>query len=95
MGRLRILFKMAWRNLFSYKGKNAIGKIRDRLGATNPEKAEDGSIRRIHGSDIMHNAAHASDSRESAERERRIVGLWEDAAPCDVKQIIDGYLAVL
>ena len=43
----------------------------------------------------MHNAAHASDSRESAERERRIIGLWEDTVPCDVKQIIDEYLASL
>ncbi|NQT85679.1 nucleoside-diphosphate kinase [bacterium] len=78
-----------------YKGVNAIAKIRERLGATNPDKAEPGSIRDVFGFDIMHNAAHASDSVGSAERERKIVGLWDDPAPCDIKQIIDAHLASL
>lgn len=80
---------------FLYQGVDAISKIRSRLGATNPTEAEGGSIRSVYGDDLMRNAAHASDSVESAERERRIVGLWDDPTPCDVKQIIDEYLASL
>jgi hypothetical protein len=78
-----------------YRGEGAIEKIRNRLGKTNPEQAEDGSIRGHFGTNIMHNAAHASDEPANAERERKIVGLWEEEKPCDVKQIIDGYLASL
>ena len=75
-----------------YQGENAIAKIRDRLGATNPESAEEGTVRSIYGYDLMRNGAHASDSRENAERERRIVGLWEEKETCEVQLIIDEYL---
>ena len=75
-----------------YQGKNAIEKIRRRLGATNPEEAEDGTVRSIYGYDLMKNGAHASDSVESAERERKIVGLWEEGKTCDEKDAIDRYL---
>jgi len=78
-----------------YHGENAIEKIRDRLGTTNPRDAEPGSVRSVYGDDLMRNAAHASDSVASAERERRVIGLWEDTPPCDVKTIIDDYLAGL
>jgi hypothetical protein len=40
----------------------------------------------------MRNGAHASDSAANAERERKIVGMWEDAGGSDVKQVIDEYL---
>jgi len=56
-----------------YEGSDAIGKIRDLLGPTDPSKARPGSVRREFGRDIMVNAAHASDSPENAERELRIV----------------------
>jgi nucleoside diphosphate kinase len=56
-----------------YEGREAIGKIRDLLGPTDPNKARPGSVRREFGRDIMVNAAHASDSPENAERELRIV----------------------
>jgi nucleoside diphosphate kinase len=75
-----------------YFGEDAVDKIRSRLGVTNPNEAEGGSVRSVYGDDLMRNAAHASDSVESAERERKIVGLWEDSTPCDVKQIIDEHL---
>ena len=78
-----------------YLGENAIGKIRTRLGSTNPTEAEAGSIRSVYGDDLMRNAAHASDSVANAERERRIIGLWEDMPPCDVRLIIEKYLASL
>lgn len=76
-----------------YHGERAVEKIRDRLGTTNPREAKAGSIRSVYGDDLMRNAAHASDSVASAERERRIIGLWEDKPPCDVKVIIDQFLA--
>jgi len=75
-----------------YQGVDAIQKIRDRLGATNPETADAGTVRSIYGQDLMKNGAHASDSSENAERERRIIGLWEESGACDVETIIQSYL---
>src|SRR5215471_9471763 len=45
-----------------YEGVEAVRKIRDVLGPTDPSKAPPGSIRREFGQTIMVNAAHASDS---------------------------------
>lgn len=56
-----------------YEGVEAVRKIRDVLGPTDPSKAPPGSIRREFGSTVMVNAAHASDSEESAQREFGIV----------------------
>ena len=75
-----------------YQGEGAIEKIRQRLGATDPSQAEDGTVRSIYGYDLMKNGAHASDSPASAERERKIVGLWEESDTCEIKDIIRRYL---
>jgi hypothetical protein len=56
-----------------YEGVEAVRKIRDVLGPTDPSKAPPGSIRREFGQTVMINAAHASDSVESAQREMPIV----------------------
>ena len=56
-----------------YEGENAVKKIRDVLGPTDPLKAPDGTVRREFGSNVMVNTAHASDSKESFEREQNIV----------------------
>jgi nucleoside diphosphate kinase len=61
-----------------YEGIEAIAKIRDVLGPTDPSKAPPGSIRREFGQNIMVNAAHASDSEENAEREIKIVNVAEN-----------------
>ncbi|HMP81223.1 MAG TPA: nucleoside-diphosphate kinase [Verrucomicrobiota bacterium] len=58
-----------------YEGVNAVAKIRDVLGPTDPSKAPPGSIRREFGSTIMVNAAHASDSPENAKREMGIINV--------------------
>lgn len=63
----------------AYEGVNAVAKIRDVLGPTDPSKAPPGSIRREFGSSVMVNAAHASDSPENAQREMGIVKLGENA----------------
>jgi len=62
-----------------YEGANAVSKIRDVLGPTDPTKAPPGSIRREFGSNIMVNAAHASDSADNAKREMKIVNVGENA----------------
>jgi len=61
-----------------YEGVEAVRKIRDVLGPTDPSKAPPGSIRREFGSNIMVNAAHASDSEESSAREMKIVKVDEN-----------------
>jgi nucleoside diphosphate kinase len=61
-----------------YQGLDAVRKIREVLGPTDPSKAPPGSIRREFGSTIMVNAAHASDSPENAEREMKIVQIHEN-----------------
>jgi nucleoside diphosphate kinase len=68
-----------------YEGVNAVSKIRDVLGPTDPSKAPPGSIRREFGSTIMVNAAHASDSPENAKREMGIINVGED----NFRQIIE------
>ena len=61
-----------------YDGVDAVSKIRDLLGSTDPELAAPGSVRREYGHDVMINAAHASDSPDSAEREMKIVHVEDD-----------------
>lgn len=61
-----------------YEGVNAVNKIRDVLGPTDPSKAPPGSIRKEFGSNIMVNAAHASDSEENAKREIGIVKVGDN-----------------
>jgi nucleoside diphosphate kinase len=72
-----------------YEGEHAVNKIRDVLGPTDPLKAPEGTVRREFGTDVMVNTAHASDSPESFERERRIVKTNENS----VVSIINEYLA--
>jgi nucleoside diphosphate kinase len=61
-----------------YEGIDAVHKIRDVLGPTDPTKAPDGTIRREFGSNIMVNTAHASDSIDNAKREMGIVRICEN-----------------
>src|SRR5436305_2372654 len=61
-----------------YQGENAVSKIREVLGPTDPAKAPPGSIRKEFGQTIMINAAHASDSVENANREMAIVRVDEN-----------------
>src|ERR1051325_860281 len=61
-----------------YEGVEAVRKIRDVLGPTDPSKAPPGSIRREFGQTIMVNAAHASDSEDNAKREMGIVNVAEN-----------------
>jgi nucleoside diphosphate kinase len=71
-----------------YEGENAVKKIRDVLGPTDPLKAPEGTVRREFGSNVMVNTAHASDSPESFEREQQIVKTNENS----LVPIIEEYL---
>lgn len=61
-----------------YEGPDAVHKIRNVLGPTDPRKAPPGTIRRELGQDIMVNAAHASDSPDNARREMQIIQIREN-----------------
>ena len=51
------------------EGENAIAKNREVMGATNPEKAAAGTIRKEFATDIERNAVHGSDAPETAKEE--------------------------
>ncbi len=70
-----------------YEGVEAVRKIRDVLGPTDPSKAPPGSIRREFGQTIMVNAAHASDSEENARREIGII----NGAENNFRQVIEEF----
>ena len=61
-----------------YEGIDAVKKIREVLGPTDPNKAPSGTIRREFGQSIMVNAAHASDSADNARREMGIVKIRDN-----------------
>jgi len=48
------------------EGENAIAKYRDVMGATDPAKAAEGTLRKKHGSNVGENAVHGSDAPETA-----------------------------
>ena len=50
-------------------GENAIDKYRKVMGATNPENAEEGTIRKLHALNVQENSVHGSDSIENAKKE--------------------------
>ena len=70
-----------------YEGVEAVRKIRDVLGPTDPSKAPPGSIRREFGQTIMVNAAHASDSDENARREMGIINVGEN----NFRQVVEEF----
>ena len=45
---------------------NAVGDFRSLIGATNPENAEDGTVRKLYATNLQENAVHGSDSDENA-----------------------------
>jgi len=51
------------------EGENAIKRVREIMGATDPKEAAEGTIRKLYGLDKEKNTVHGSDSPESAARE--------------------------
>ena len=51
------------------EGENAVIKNREIMGATEPQKANPGTIRKLYGVSIDKNSIHGSDSLENAKSE--------------------------
>lgn len=51
------------------EGENAVARNREIMGATNPEEAAEGTIRKTYALDIGENSVHGSDSLENAKIE--------------------------
>ena len=51
------------------EGEEAIARYRDIMGATDPAKAAEGTIRKVHAKSIGENSVHGSDAAETATRE--------------------------
>lgn len=59
------------------EGDNAIAKYREVMGATDPAKAADGTIRKVHAKSVGENSVHGSDAAETAKKE--IAQFFKDA----------------
>ena len=68
---------------------DAIADLRKLMGATNPENAEEGTIRKRWASSIEHNAIHGSDADDTARFELSFffAGFEESNAPVKVDQL--------
>jgi len=51
------------------EGEKAVSKNRELMGATDPKKAQDGTLRKMYGISIDKNSVHGSDSIENAKVE--------------------------
>ena len=51
------------------EGENAVSKNRQLMGATDPSKAEEGTLRKMYGISITKNSVHGSDSVENGKTE--------------------------
>ena len=51
------------------EGENAVAENRKIMGATNPEDAEENTIRKLYGLSIDKNSVHGSDSIDNAKKE--------------------------
>jgi nucleoside-diphosphate kinase len=53
--------------------EDAVAKLRELIGATNPENAAIGTIRQLYGASLSNNAVHASANPEDAARELALI----------------------
>lgn len=51
------------------EGPNAVAKYREVMGATNPEQAAEGTIRKLYALSVGENSVHGSDSLDNAKLE--------------------------
>ena len=51
------------------EGEDAVARYRALMGATNPDEADEGTIRKAYGTDVCENACHGSDSVENGKIE--------------------------
>ena len=55
--------------VLALEGENAILRWREVMGATNPENALKGTIRKMFASSVQYNAVHGSDASQTAQQE--------------------------
>ena len=55
--------------VLALKKENAVQEWRNTIGSTNPEEADDGTIRKLYATSLGENAVHGSDSNENAKKE--------------------------
>jgi len=55
--------------VLALKKENAIQEWRETIGATNPDEATEGTIRKLYATSLGENAVHGSDSDENAKKE--------------------------
>jgi len=70
-----------------FEGEDAINRIRQIMGSTDPAKAEKGTIRGDFGLDIERNTVHGSDAVATAEKEIRLY--FTESSICSYKRIIE------
>jgi nucleoside-diphosphate kinase len=51
------------------EGENAVAKYREIMGATDPAKAADGTIRKLYAKSVGENSVHGSDATDTAAQE--------------------------
>ena len=51
------------------EGENAIARYREIMGATDPAKAAEGTIRKVHSKSVGENSVHGSDAADTAAKE--------------------------
>tara|TARA_X000000368_G_C22827074_1_gene621665 strand:+ start:374 stop:790 length:417 start_codon:yes stop_codon:yes gene_type:complete len=51
------------------EGENSVERYRSIMGATNPEEAKEGTIRKLLAQNVQENSVHGSDSNENALKE--------------------------
>ena len=51
------------------EGDNAVAKYREVMGATDPAKAADGTVRKVHAKSVGENSVHGSDAADTAKQE--------------------------
>jgi len=55
------------------EGDDAVRRLRELIGATNPAEAATGTVRHLYGASLQNNAVHASANPEDAARELKII----------------------
>ena len=55
--------------VLALKKENAVSEWRNTIGATNPNDADEGTIRKLYANNLSENAVHGSDSNENAKKE--------------------------
>lgn len=61
--------------VFALEGEDAVVKYRKLMGSTNPDEADEGTLRKMFALSKSENSVHGSDSPESAKRELAIFNL--------------------